>query len=208
MDYLEIVTIILLHYTRYRILKEIGMHDVSGQIKPYHSIIYSESVQNRIKDVVANRQYYMKKYKISLIIDIYRSVVFLSDGYLENKNSRFFKIINELPTELQIKIIFATINCDQTYILSEDFNDGLKEFIKKIENIPNINDHCYKNRSKFIRNEITHNRYINNKQSNRRDYIVDKPGIFFNIVNLLNRVFGFFVDQIIDISGKIFNKTV
>jgi hypothetical protein len=50
-------------------------------------------------------------------------------------SSRFFKIIKELPTELQIKIIFATVKWNQTYILAEDFNDGLNEFVKKIENL-------------------------------------------------------------------------
>jgi hypothetical protein len=90
------------------------------------------------------RTYYMKQYKTSLIIDIYRLVVFLSDDYLEIKSSKFFKtiksssffkIIKNLPSELQIKIIFATINLHQTYISTADFNDGLKEFVKKIENL-------------------------------------------------------------------------
>jgi hypothetical protein len=76
----------------------------------------------------------MKKYKTSLIIDLYRLVVFLSDDYLKIKSSTFFKIIKELPSELQIKIIFATVNWNQTYILTNDFNDGLKEFTQKIEN--------------------------------------------------------------------------
>jgi hypothetical protein len=84
----------------------------------------------------------MKKYKTSLIIDIYRLTVFLSDNYLlikdyvQIKDSlKLFKIIKELPTELQIKIIFATVKWNQTYILANDFNDGLKEFVKKIENL-------------------------------------------------------------------------
>jgi hypothetical protein len=93
---------------------------------------FSTKVQKRINEFDTNRTYYMKKYKTSLIIDIYRLTVFLSDGYLKIKSSRFFNIIKELPSELQIKIIFATINWNQTYILSEDFNDGLKEFAKKI----------------------------------------------------------------------------
>jgi ankyrin repeat protein len=101
-------------------------------IRPIVTNRFSEEVKNRIIDVDANRNSYMKKYKTSLIIDIYRLTVFLSDNYLEIKSSSFFKIIKELPTELQIKIIFATVNWNQTYILTEDFNDGLKEFVKKL----------------------------------------------------------------------------
>jgi hypothetical protein len=92
---------------------------------------FSNEVKKRIKSVETNRTYYMKKYKTSLVIDLYRLVVFLSDGYLQIKSSKFFKIIKELPTELQIKIIFASVKWNQTYILAEDFNDGLKEFVTK-----------------------------------------------------------------------------
>jgi ankyrin repeat protein len=103
-------------------------------IRPSDTSQFSEEVQNTIKYFDTNRTYYMKKYKTSLIIDIYRLAVFLSDDYLQIKSSKFFKIIKELPTELQIKIIFATVNWHQTHILTNDFNDGLKEFVRKIEN--------------------------------------------------------------------------
>jgi ankyrin repeat protein len=104
-------------------------------IRPTNVNIFSKKVQDRIMDVDTNRTYYMKKYKTSLIIDLYRLTVFLSDDYLQIKNSKFFKIIKKLSSELQIKIIFATIKWNQTYILTEDFNDRLKEFVRKIENL-------------------------------------------------------------------------
>jgi ankyrin repeat protein len=104
-------------------------------IRPNDITQFSKKVQNKIIDVDTNRMYYMKQYKTSLVIDIYRLVVFLSDDYLKIKSSNFFKIIKELPSELQIKIIFATVKRNQTYILTNDFNDGLKEFVRKIENL-------------------------------------------------------------------------
>jgi ankyrin repeat protein len=109
---------------------------LQDNLRRSHNVtLFSEKVQNIIKEVDANRPFYMKKYKTSLIIDLYRLVVFLSDDYLKIKeSSKFFKIIKGLPTELQIKIIFATIKWNQTYILAEDFNNRLKEFIRKIEN--------------------------------------------------------------------------
>jgi hypothetical protein len=101
-------------------------------IRPVNLTRFSEKVQNKITEFDNNRTFYMRKYKTSLIIDLYRLVVFLSDDYLKIKSSKFFKIIKELPSELQIKIIFATVNWNQTYISTNDFNDGLKEFVKKM----------------------------------------------------------------------------
>jgi ankyrin repeat protein len=101
-------------------------------IRPSDISRFSTEVQNKIIDVDTNRTYYMRKYKTFLVIDLYRLVVFLSDDYLKIKeSSKFFKIIKNLPSELQIKIIFATVKWNQTYILTNDFNNGLKEFVKK-----------------------------------------------------------------------------
>jgi ankyrin repeat protein len=123
-NYLDIVTILLLQ---------------DNLIRSDNTILYSTGSKNRIIDVDANRHFYMKKYKTSLIIDLYRLVVFLSDDYLkvkeDNASSKFFKIIKKMPCELKIKIIFAIINYDQTSISSQDFNNGLKNFVINIENL-------------------------------------------------------------------------
>jgi ankyrin repeat protein len=138
-------------------------------IRPKDITQFSKAVKNIINKVDNNKIFYIKQCKTPLLIDIYRLTVFLSDDYLQVKNTysklnetikklpiiniyhrqvcfllnnclqnpsqRFFKIIKGLPSELQIKIIFATVNWRKTYILSKDFNDGLKDFVKKIENL-------------------------------------------------------------------------
>lgn len=69
---------------------------------------------------------------------IYRLIIFMCDGYYElncnsdnNKGTRFFKIIQQLPLELQMVLIHRMSKSLKNNISGEIFNDGLQEFISK-----------------------------------------------------------------------------
>jgi len=69
---------------------------------------------------------------------IYNLIVFMCDGYYElNHNSdneeaiRFFKIVRQLPLELQMTLIHRMSKSSKNNISGKLFNDSLQEFISK-----------------------------------------------------------------------------